>query len=87
MSPENGSRRAGDAAGSSMSLSKFSQNAAESTSRSAQTQDPARLIVRLELEAANPDRSFHRLRWLLKALIRQHHLKCVGIGPDREPRP
>jgi hypothetical protein len=56
------------------------------TRRAAQQGEPRprpRLIVRLELEASNPTLSYRRLRWLLKTLLRQHHLKCVGIGPDR----
>ena len=76
----NGSRRAGDAA--TDSGSEFS-NAAEPKRQPTPTQAPTRLVVRLELDAGNCGLSYRRLCWLLKALIRQHRIRCIAIGPDR----
>ena len=47
------------------------------------TQAPSRLVVRLELDATNAGQTYRRLRFLLKALIRQHRIRCIAIGPDR----
>jgi hypothetical protein len=55
------------------------------TVSSPSTQAPARLVVRLELDASKSGLSYRRLRWLLKALIRQHRLRCISVGPDRGP--
>ena len=80
MTPENGSRR--DAVAAGYSVGEFS-NAAEATRHPTPTQAPSRLVVRLELDASNAGLSYRRLRWLLKALIRQHNIRCIAIGPDR----
>jgi hypothetical protein len=69
--------------GAAYSVGELSQNAAELSRLPATTQAPDRLVVRLELDATHASLSYRRLRWLLKALIRQHRIRCIGIGPDR----